>query len=902
MKYSPIFTFRFFGICGMAFLFILTEQWMTHDAVEFENRFWTFMAFLLSTTCILTCDSPLRFPSHLPTIYRWFAIIICTFLAHNFDRHLRRLVLLRVPNIKRIQSAEFPLQNRLSAHEKVEKLRSLMNQIDLPYISSTFLNIFFLPRVLYVERSIITIFNEANTDELNLIVSIIELARIFYKIKDHRIANQFHRSNLLKLLTIDRINELHISGRVLLINGLQKMKLSAEQECEFYVKNIILSTKENDLSELKCLADSKGDFDSFHKLIYKDIRNKSIKKAILNHIAKQANIQKAHSTISSRSGRKRNKYAWKKIVSDVDDTLSCSGGSWPAGIDTSYPKKAVYPGILSFYRELDLGTSGNDEWDNTRIGNLALLSARPHIYKDFSENATYNKIEKLRTERGLYTCPTLLAGSLDTGSKFVVNGDFNPIATKKFENYVEYFALYPEFNCIFIGDNGQGDVRTAEMILDSPDHRDQLSRVYIHQVKPLHQTYTKYEKTRQRQSFNNTKTSPKTSIFYFNTYIEAAIDAYNNKLILPSGLKRILIEAIQDFEYINIEDWNETAENLRSLHQKQLTTKVTPFPKLEQKDSFFGVNGAKSEIKDNSTLTAGITFNNSNSNNNNNNNLIIENNSKIESEIGNLIAENDLIISNQVSNLSSPLRLISKSTLFPTPPNNNSNNNKDGKDASSRSNSANNINNNSNIIAPTSSSNTASRLSNRLSWIVSSLSSTQNNSRYYHVCRHKTILEVENTSGEMKREARLRELNGSIRTANAILNDLNMEVVKCLNYTQMHNIGTVVKTFFGRGVVTAFRPDDGIYTVDIDFGATVSSNTAVVNTTTSTSSAVVNNGINSSPSLASSPPIISPIQSSVSPTNSINNNNNNIDNRQSFTHTNINNHVKVYVTTFSINT
>jgi hypothetical protein len=33
-------------------------------------------------------------------------------------------------------------------------------------------------------------------------------------------------------------------------------------------------------------------------------------------------------------------------------------GSWPAGIDTSYPKKAIYPGILAFYKELDLGIKG----------------------------------------------------------------------------------------------------------------------------------------------------------------------------------------------------------------------------------------------------------------------------------------------------------------------------------------------------------------------------------------------------------------------------------------------------------------------------------------------------------------------------------------------------------------
>ena len=126
-----------------------------------------------------------------------------------------------------------------------------------------------------------------------------------------------------------------------------------------------------------------GDIYSMHKLIYEDIRDSTIKQDILNYIKLQANIQHGHDMIRSRKGqnyecvvcviliytyhplpytihthilypiyigKKRIKLAWKKILSDVDDTLLCSGGSYPAGIDTSYPKKAVYPGeFISVY-------------------------------------------------------------------------------------------------------------------------------------------------------------------------------------------------------------------------------------------------------------------------------------------------------------------------------------------------------------------------------------------------------------------------------------------------------------------------------------------------------------------------------------------------------------------------
>lgn len=228
--------------------------------------------------------------------------------------------------------------------------------------------------------------------------------------------------------------------------------------------------------------------------------------------------------------------------------LSCSGGSWPAGIDTSYPKKAIYPGVIAFYRELDLGyqflgrsSVGGEEWDSSRVGNLVFLSARPHVYKDVSENVTYNKLKFLQEERGLHTSPTLLAGSLDTGSQFIVKGNCEPLAAKKFENFKEYLSLYPEFTCIFIGDNGQGDVRTAEMIMDDPKLRDNLHRVYIHVVQPMHLTYTKHKYS----------TLANKSICFFVTYIQAAIDAYHHRLIGPSGLRRLMEEAVNDFHLIS---------------------------------------------------------------------------------------------------------------------------------------------------------------------------------------------------------------------------------------------------------------------------------------------------------------------------------------------------------------
>lgn len=70
--------------------------------------------------------------------------------------------------------------------------------------------------------------------------------------------------------------------------------------------------------------------------------------------------------------------------------------------------------MIAFYKELDLGIVGDDEWDNSRLGNLVFLSARPHVYKDVSENVTYQKLRRLQVTRGLHTSPSLLAGTYST--------------------------------------------------------------------------------------------------------------------------------------------------------------------------------------------------------------------------------------------------------------------------------------------------------------------------------------------------------------------------------------------------------------------------------------------------------------------------------------------------------
>ena len=569
LQFAPVFTIFILLICTTVILYVLTEHWKTHDAIEFENRFWSLMAGILAWSCVFCSDSPFRLPQERSGL-AWVFVLFSAYVVHLYDRHLRSNALKLIPDIPRSNtSQQFDSSAHTSAKILLSELRGYQDRLDNKYISSFFQNIFNIRRVLNLEHEIIQIFANATADELNIILTTAELGLLFYKIKDHRVARFFNRTAFLKLLCVDRIGELNVIAKVMLLDGIQKMKLSAHAESNFFVKNIILNTAGDKLSELKCLCDCKGDVNSFHKLVYRDLSDDQVRQEILNYIAEEATTQREARSKQSmlHGGAHRGKLAWRKVISDVDDTLTCSGGTWPAGIDSSYPRKAVYPGVLAFYRELDLGFHiESDTWDRRKhVGNLVFLSARPHVYKDVSEVQSYRKFRDLQEKRDLYTSPTLLAGSLEAGRQYMVRGNIEPVAQKKYSNLKEFLAIYPEYSCMYVGDNGQGDVRTAEMMFEDAEN-NQLSstieRCYIHQVQPLHKTHTVQEETRT--------VSCTSKFFYFSTYVDAAVDAYEHKFIGLNGLRAVMQEAVHDFQFIKLEQWKAAEES--SLSVKVNTT------------------------------------------------------------------------------------------------------------------------------------------------------------------------------------------------------------------------------------------------------------------------------------------------------------------------------------------
>lgn len=565
--YAPIFCSCLLSLLYTLYLFMAYEEHGVHHAQERENQFWTIFALLGSTAMFFADDSPIAFGKANPSL-GFFSVLLATYAMHTWDRMVHRREISRQVSIRRTGTASSSLTTLKSlgipVEDQLKCIHACLADIDQLLIPSTLNNFINLRFVMTKERQIITIFEECDARALNYLVSHVKLGLLFYKIKDHRNFASRHRTELIQMLASDRLPILTVMSRVIVLHALQLMKLRANPRAESWVRNVILNTHQDDLSDLKTLTDAKGDYFCMNKLIYDDIKSETTRQDILTHIRKEATVQRHHFLMGTKKKRVRMQ-SWRKVLSDVDDTLCSSGGSYPAGIDKRFAKKVVYPGVLTFYRELDLGTQGPGEWPENRVGNLVFLSARPHVYKDVSEKINFAKFEKLRVtadgRQGLHTTPSLLAGDTASGFEYMMRNDMEPLAVKKFDNFSRYVNIYPEYNHVFVCDNGQGDVRAGELMFDAFPY--EFEALYVHIVQDISKTHG-YAPDRWREKGFKP--------FFFRTYPEAALDAVKREppLMRINGLRRVCVEAVQDFLHIEPKKWlsmQQKAERRQELNQ-----------------------------------------------------------------------------------------------------------------------------------------------------------------------------------------------------------------------------------------------------------------------------------------------------------------------------------------------
>lgn len=540
LLFRPWFTIGMVLAFGVSLGFLLTESnaassWMWHHNRESENRFWVMVSIVCTVTLLFTPDSPFAFLGRSCPFFGICFVTSTAIFVHLYDRYLKSRELSTAPkHMRRVSS--FVLSNREVTKQKLQVVQDCLAALDFRFVAAKAMN---QSAIIQAEVDIFQTLSGCASDELNYVVTNVNLPFLFYKVKDRDImmlrskgSSGANRTKILHLLARERLPELNVQARVAVLDALMTLRLKAHTNAEAWVRDIILGTHGRMLTRMKNACDLKGRIHSFHKLIYRDIADASIRSEILRHISLEGEVVKTDNFLPKDR---------RKILSDVDDTLFSSGGKFPAGVDRRYPHHVLYPGVCSFYRELDLGRyAESGEWEEGRQGNLAFLSARPQMI----ERQSYEKFEQLRMEldssmrnmkssMGLHCVPTLLSGSLDSGLHSF-RGVFEPMSAKKLQNFMQYSTLYPEYKFCFIGDNGQGDPRAGELMKDALG--SQVEAIFIHKVQPIH-------RTPGYPSWQAIQTLQQKDVVFFSTYIGAAVEAFKRNMIHPQGLKRIMVDA-----------------------------------------------------------------------------------------------------------------------------------------------------------------------------------------------------------------------------------------------------------------------------------------------------------------------------------------------------------------------
>lgn len=331
-------------------------------------------------------------------------------------------------------------------------------------------------------------------------------------------------------------------SKAIIIDAFQKTGLHGTRE-QGEVRDLLLSCKGNDLVYLKTLLDGSGGYHNLSKLIFADVCSQSIRNEILSHFASEAELLRT-AVPSGRVG--------VKVLSDVDDTLLSSAGHFPAGCDKSYPHKAVYPGCLKFYECLDASFSPGQP-----SCNLVFLSARPHVFKDLAEEASYQVFNSLVSSSRMHSLPTLLAGKLLSGTWATVT--FKCIGTRawkcvgqdKYSTYTNYIQLYPEYDFVFCGDDGQGDLFAGQKML--ADDKGLCRAVVIHRVltegTPLQVPSADLDASSDEEGFLE---KSQTNLVFHKSYLGAAVDVHlaDPQLLPVESVAEVAKAAISDFESI----------------------------------------------------------------------------------------------------------------------------------------------------------------------------------------------------------------------------------------------------------------------------------------------------------------------------------------------------------------
>lgn len=229
------------------------------------------------------------------------------------------------------------------------------------------------------------------------------------------------------------------------------------------------------------------------------------------------------------------------VLSDIDDTLY---QSWVAG-GPKYPMHCIFPGVQQLYTELGQFTS--------------FITARPaamkaHTLADFRKRL--NLVYGFSLMTGKLADIMMMAVSQEKGKEMM--------GQTKYENFVRFQSLFPEYNFFWLGDSGQGDVQFALKAVEN--YPQKIMACFIHDITLKKDPVTPKTSLADRQQL------ARKGIYVVDNYVEAAHIAFRKGFIDAAALARITRAAQQDFLQTGKLKWHSVL--LQKLAAKNLSDAI----------------------------------------------------------------------------------------------------------------------------------------------------------------------------------------------------------------------------------------------------------------------------------------------------------------------------------------
>ncbi|MDO5682165.1 MAG: hypothetical protein Q4G46_04970 [Propionibacteriaceae bacterium] len=336
-------------------------------------------------------------------------------------------------------------------------------------------------------EAVLRLLRDASVDDLNAMLGEVSGPEVFAGV------DPGHQAELTELLGRERRDELTAPILAKVVHGLQSRRRTALRDA--VLVEIMVSRQGDELTRLKNYVNTAENHQDLEDLVFVDLLPAD-RGRVLDHIAAEA-----HGRVVKDP----------KVLSDIDDTVFCKLH------DRRWPRGMIYPGVLPLLEALD---SGCDDAPFDR-GDLTFVTSRPADAWGLVENWSRSSLNKAGVSR-----LSVLSGTL----RALVSKE--AMASRKMQNIAHYRQLFPEYELVFLGDSGQGDVLVAGQLMSDPTAAMRL--VLIHDVIGTPQ------ETRDAHA--------ERGVHFHDTYVGAAVIAFEHRLISAAGLGQVAKEAVGAFQ------------------------------------------------------------------------------------------------------------------------------------------------------------------------------------------------------------------------------------------------------------------------------------------------------------------------------------------------------------------